>query len=117
MSNYTKIVDYAAKDALVTGNPAKVIKGTELGAEFDAISTAVGTKADTASPTFTGTVGLPIITVAGAATFASTITATGAIVSSGTIEGNGGGGNGLGKITVSSSSPSGGSNGDLWIVI
>lgn len=33
-------MDFAAKDALVTGNPSKVVKGTELGAEFDAIQTA-----------------------------------------------------------------------------
>lgn len=46
MSDYTKIVDYAAKDALLTGNPSKIIKGTELGAEFDAIATAVATKID-----------------------------------------------------------------------
>lgn len=46
MSDYTKIVDYAAKDALLTGNPAKLVKGTEIGAEFDAIATAVATKVD-----------------------------------------------------------------------
>jgi hypothetical protein len=46
MSNYTKIVDFAAKDALITGNPAKLVKGTEIGAELDAISTAIATKYD-----------------------------------------------------------------------
>lgn len=46
MSDYTKITDYAAKDALLTGNPAKLVKGTEIGAEFDAIVTAVATKVD-----------------------------------------------------------------------
>ena len=55
MSNYTKLTNFAAKDALVSGNPAKVIKGTEVGAEFDAIAVAVATKYNTASPTFTGT--------------------------------------------------------------
>lgn len=49
MANYTKITDYAAKDALVTGNPAKLVKGTEIGADFDAVATAVATKADIAS--------------------------------------------------------------------
>jgi len=33
----------------------------------------------------------------------------------GTIEGNAGGGNGLGKVTVSTSAPSGGAAGDIWI--
>ena len=48
MSDYAKIVDFAAKDALITGNPAKLVKGTEIGAELDAISTAVATKHDAA---------------------------------------------------------------------
>ena len=54
MANYTKIVDYAAKDALNTGDPVKLVKGTELGAEYDAIAVAIATKANTASPAFTG---------------------------------------------------------------
>lgn len=54
MSNYVKTTDFAAKDALVSGNPAKVVKGTEIGAEFDAISVAVETKADLISPALTG---------------------------------------------------------------
>lgn len=37
---YVKAVDFAAKDVLLTGNPAKLIKGTEIGAEFDAIAAA-----------------------------------------------------------------------------
>jgi hypothetical protein len=39
-------VDYASKDALASGNPAKVVKGAELGAEFDAIATMSITKED-----------------------------------------------------------------------
>lgn len=56
MSNYTKATDFAIKDGLPSGDPAKVIKGTEFETEFDAIATAVNSKSDTASPTFTGTV-------------------------------------------------------------
>ena len=59
MSNYVKSTDFAAKDALLTGNPAKIIKGTEIDTEFSNIATAVSTKADTASPTFTGTPAAP----------------------------------------------------------
>lgn len=59
MANYTKATDFAVKDGLLSGNPAKIIKGTEIDAEFNAISTAVGTKADLASPTFTGTPAAP----------------------------------------------------------
>lgn len=47
MSDYTKITDYAAKDALLTGNPSKLVKGTEIGADFDAVAVAVATKVDT----------------------------------------------------------------------
>ena len=75
MSDYTKIVDYAAKDALITGNPVKLVKGTELGAEYDAIAVAIATKANTASPAFTGVssfavgaVGAPSIYMTGYAT-------------------------------------------------
>jgi hypothetical protein len=55
MSNYAKLTNFASKDSLASGNPLKVIKGTEIDDEFEAIETAVGTKADSASPTFTGT--------------------------------------------------------------
>jgi len=55
MSNYTKTVDFAAKDTLPSGDSGKIIKGTEFETEFDNISTAIATKADSAAPTFTGT--------------------------------------------------------------
>jgi hypothetical protein len=55
MSNYSKLTNFASKDSLASGNPLKVIKGTEIDDEFEAIETHIGTKADTASPTFTGT--------------------------------------------------------------
>jgi len=38
--SYTKLTDFAAKDALLSGNPSKLVRGTELGAEFDAIEVA-----------------------------------------------------------------------------
>lgn len=54
MSDYTKTVDFAAKDALTTGDPLKVVKGTEINTEFVNIQTAIATKADKNSPAFTG---------------------------------------------------------------
>lgn len=54
MSNYTKTTDFAAKDGLASGNPAKVIKGTEHDTEYNNIATAVNSKSDSASPVFTG---------------------------------------------------------------
>lgn len=64
MSNYVKSTDFAAKDALASGNAAKIVKGTEIDTEFNNIATAVATKADLASPTFTGTPTLPTGTTA-----------------------------------------------------
>jgi len=55
MSSYTKSTDFASKDALLTGNPLKVVKGTEIDDEFNSIQTAVNSKADTNSPGLTGT--------------------------------------------------------------
>jgi hypothetical protein len=49
MANYTKSTDFAAKDDLATGNAAKIVKGTEIDNEFNAIQTAVATKLDTSA--------------------------------------------------------------------
>jgi hypothetical protein len=55
MSNYTKSTDFASKDSLASGNAAKIVKGTEIDTEFNNIATAIATKADLASPGFSGT--------------------------------------------------------------
>ena len=68
MSDYTKTTNFTVKDSLASGNPAKIIKGTEIDDEFDNIATAVATKSNTASPTFTGTVTAPTVTVTGTLT-------------------------------------------------
>ena len=73
MSNYTKTTNFTAKDTLPTGNPAKIIKGSDFDIEFDALVTAVASKANSESPTFTGTVTIPTLTVSGTLT-AGTIT-------------------------------------------
>jgi len=63
MTNYTKSTNFATKDALASGNALKIVKGTEIDTEFNNIATAVATKADLASPTFTGTPTLPTGTI------------------------------------------------------
>jgi len=55
MSNYTKATNFAVKDGLTTGDPAKRIKGTEIDTEYNAIASAISSKADSNSPTLTGT--------------------------------------------------------------
>jgi hypothetical protein len=62
MSNYTKATNFATKDTLPTGDSGKIVKGTEIDSEFNAIASAVSSKADTASPTFTGTPAAPTAT-------------------------------------------------------
>ena len=63
MSNYTKTTNFTAKDSLTSGNPAKIVKGAEHDAEYNAIAVAVNSKSNTASPTFTGTVEIPALTL------------------------------------------------------
>lgn len=46
MSNYVKSTNFAAKDSLLHGNPAKIVKGTEIDTEFNNLATAIATKAD-----------------------------------------------------------------------
>ena len=65
MSDYTKTTNFTAKDSLPAGDSGKVIRGSEFDTEFNAISTAIATKADLASPTFTGTVTIPALTFTG----------------------------------------------------
>ena len=44
--NYTKTTNFAAKDALASGNASKVVNGTEIDTEFTNIQTAITSKAD-----------------------------------------------------------------------
>ena len=54
MSNYTKSTNFATKDALSSGNPLKIVKGTEIDTEFNNIQTAIATKLDSSSGTISG---------------------------------------------------------------
>jgi hypothetical protein len=46
MSDYSKTTNFASKDNLTSGNPAKIVKGTEIDTEFNNIATAIATKQD-----------------------------------------------------------------------
>ena len=59
MANYTVTTNFGDKDALATGNSAKIVKGSEFTTEFNNIATHSAEKSDIASPTFTGTVVIP----------------------------------------------------------
>jgi len=71
MSNYTKTTNFTVKDSLSSSNPAKVIKGAEFDAEFDAIAVAVSSNLDSGGSTF------------------SSITLNGVNVLDGSLEGSG----------------------------
>lgn len=49
MADYVKATNFAIKDTLTTGDPAKVVKGTEIDTEFTAIASAVASKRDSNS--------------------------------------------------------------------
>jgi hypothetical protein len=151
MSSYVKATNFATKDTLPTGDSNKIIKGTEIDNEYNAIAGAISSKADLASPTFTGTPAAPTATsgsnttqiattayvkgevdtavdtaVAALGTLstqdADAVSITGGDISAtdittGTINSlttTSLGTNAYGTKTVSSSTPTGGANGDLW---
>ena len=46
MADYSQVNDYSEKDALATGDPLKLIKGSDIDADLAAISSAVASKFD-----------------------------------------------------------------------
>ena len=64
MTDYSKTTNFTVKDSLASGNPAKIVKGAEIDAEFDDIETAVNSKADVNGPDLTGTPTAPTASTA-----------------------------------------------------
>jgi hypothetical protein len=65
MSNYTKTTNFAVKDGLVTGNPNKIIKGTEIDTEYNNLASAISSKGDANNGAFTGSATMVNLTVSG----------------------------------------------------
>jgi trimeric autotransporter adhesin len=108
MSNYTKTVNFAAKDSLTTGDANKVVKGTEIDTEFNNIATAVATKYDSSSTIAVANGGT------GATTAASAVSNLGALPASnpsytGTLTG------GTGVINIGSGQLGKDANGNLLV--
>jgi len=135
MSNYVKATNFFSKDALLTGNPSKIIKGSEIDDEYNAVAVAIATKANTDSPGLTGTPTAPtalpgttstqiastafVQNVAGNLGTMSTQNATTVAITGGTVSGVIVGGstigtNCTGNKTISISGAVGGSSGDVW---
>ena len=68
MSDYTQEVFFGPKDNLNPGDTNKIIRGSEFDAEFGRIATAVNSKANIASPTFTGTLTVENLIASGTVT-------------------------------------------------
>lgn len=71
MTDYIKTTNFAVKDTLVSGNPSKIVRGSEFDVEFNDIQVAVNSKADLTGAAFTGSV-----------TVTGDITASGAVTAS-----------------------------------
>jgi hypothetical protein len=91
MSNYTKSTNFAAKDSLLHGNPAKIVKGTEIDTEFNNVATAIASKVDGTTSTFSlvESAGSLYVQVSGVSVMkvdsAGNLTVIGNIVSNGTV--------------------------------
>jgi len=116
MSNYTIAVPWSGKDALSDSDPAKVISGSDFNTEFTTVQPAINSKADingSATESFSATTA-----TAGTNTTQVSITAfvtdaisTAVATKQDTLTSTS---NGYGTKTVSTSAPSGGSDGDIW---
>lgn len=111
MSNYNIQVGWSGKDALADSDPAKIISGNDFNTEFTAVRTALNSKAD-----LNGNAGEDFacnnLTAASIIT-ASTLSASGSL----TFDGNTVGTNATGNKTISSGTPTGGANGDVWFQV
>lgn len=81
MSNYSKTTNFATKDALASGDPLKVVKGTDINTEFDNIATAVASKTDNAGAAITS--GAITGVTINSSTIGATVPSTGAFTTLG----------------------------------
>jgi len=86
MSNYTPTTNFAAKDSLPSGDPAKTIRGAEFSTEFNDLASSIASKANSANPIFSGTVTLDDLNVSGDTALGGTLGVTGNTTLGGTLE-------------------------------
>lgn len=83
MSNYLKSTNFATKDSLPSGNPGKIVKGTEIDNEFNAIAGSVASKADILNPIFSGLLTTDTLATTGAANIGGTLAVAGGFTAAG----------------------------------
>ena len=74
MTQYVKSTSFTSKDTLPSGDPLKILKGTEIDVELDNIAVAVNSKADLLNPALTG---IPTAPTAAAGTANTQLATTG----------------------------------------
>lgn len=93
MSNYSKTTNFGVKNTLISGTADKKLNGAEFDTEFNALQTAIATKADLISPALTGsataqTLGVSVaLNSTGATTLSGTTTLAGTLAGTFTIDG------------------------------
>jgi hypothetical protein len=89
MPNYTKTTNFAAKDALASGNASKVVKGSEIDTEFTNIQTAIASKADGTFTNFSFSEASNVLYIYNSATAVAKIDSSGNLTVLGNIIANG----------------------------
>tara|TARA_R100000951_G_scaffold484_3_gene2156 strand:+ start:2418 stop:2690 length:273 start_codon:yes stop_codon:yes gene_type:complete len=87
MSDYVKQTNFGVKDSLASGNPKKLIRGSEFQTEFSNIETAVNSKADKLNAVLTGNTSAVNITATGATILTGATTLAGTLAGTFTIDG------------------------------
>ena len=135
MSNYVKTTNFLRKDSLPDTDTDKIIRGSEFDTEFNNLVVAVASKANLVSPDFTGVPRAPtaapgtkttqiattafVDNVAGALGTlsqqdADAVDIIGGTIVDTTVNGHEIGSNATNDKYISTSGPSGGSDGDIW---
>jgi len=76
MADYDYSNIWATKDSLASGVAGKRVSAAEFHTEFEAIESAVNSKADKAAPTLTGTTNVASLTSSGTVTLSGTLAGT-----------------------------------------
>jgi hypothetical protein len=135
MTNYVKTTNFLRKDSLPDASTEKIIRGSEFDTEFNNLVIAVASKANLVSPNFSGVPTAPTASAGSSTTQLATtafvdnvagslgtmsqqdsdaVDITGGTIADTTVNAHVVGSNATNDKYISTSGPSGGSNGDIW---